>query len=59
LLFLETIVRRIDSEKLKNELTKALYGPMCQGNELTRYLIFTADKAKANQIDGFLATTRD
>ena len=53
------MIRRLDSERLKNEITKSLYGQMCQGNDLTRYLIVTADKAKANAIEGFLAATRD
>ena len=53
------MVRRLDGDRLKNEITKLLYGQMCHGNELTTYLIITADKAKANVIDGFLAATRD
>lgn len=45
-LFLETMIRRIDAEQVKGEITKKLYGNMCKGNELTTYLIVTASKAK-------------
>ena len=58
-LFLETIIRRLDPEKIKGEITKKLYGQMCKGNELTTYLILTASKAKSHPIDGFLSSTRD
>ena len=58
-LFLETMVRRIDADKIKGEITKKLYGQMCKGNELTTYLIVTSSKAKMHEIDGFMSETRD
>lgn len=58
-LFLETMVRRIDADRIKGEITRKLYGQMCKGNELTTYLIVTASKAKMHEIDGFMSATRD
>ena len=58
-LFLETMIRRLDAERIKGELTRNLYGAMCKGNELTTYLIVTANNAKAHEIDGFMSSTRD
>lgn len=59
LLFLESIVRRLDPEILKTRITKKLYGDQCKGNELTTYIIITANKAKQNNTEGFLSATRD
>ena len=58
LLFLETMIRRLDPEIVKTQITKKLYGQTCKGNELTTYLIVTASKAKSIAIDGFLSTAR-
>jgi hypothetical protein len=44
--FLEIIVRRLDVETLKGSITKQLFSENCKGNELTSYLILTANKAK-------------
>ena len=54
-LFLETMVRRIDAEHLKGPLTKKLYGERCKGNELTTYLIVTANKKKSQPLEGFMS----
>ena len=59
LLFLETMMRRLDADRIKGDITKTLYGSMCKGNELTLYLIVTAGKAKSHEIDGFMSSTRD
>lgn len=58
-LFLETMVRRLDAERIKGNMTRSLYGANCKGNELTTYLIVTASKAKAQEIDGFGRGIRD
>ena len=52
-LFLEVMVRRLDAETLKGQITQAIYGKQCQANELTKYLILTANDAKSQKIDSF------
>lgn len=59
LLFLETMVRRLDPETFKTTITKQLYGEQCKGNELTTYLIVTANRAKSSLTEGFLGATKD
>ena len=53
-LFLETMIRRLDTDRIKGTITKQIYGQMSKGNELTTELIVAANKAKSHPIDGFL-----
>jgi hypothetical protein len=50
---LEIFVRRLDADVLKGKITKTLYGPDAQPNELTKYLIETSDNAKRDKIPNF------
>lgn len=58
LLFLESMVRRLDPETIKTSITKKLYGEQCKGNELTTYLIVTANRTKSSLTEGFLSATK-
>ena len=58
-LLLETMVRRLDVNRLKGPITCGLYGENCKGNELTSYFIITANKALSEEIDGFGRSVRD
>jgi hypothetical protein len=53
MLFLEIFVRRLDAETLKTKVTKTLYGDSTAQNELTKFLISTADDAKSQKIPKF------
>ena len=53
------MVRRVDADRIRGYMTRNLYGANCKGNELTTYLIVTASKAKAHEIDGFSRAIRD
>jgi predicted nucleotide-binding protein (sugar kinase/HSP70/actin superfamily) len=44
-LLIEICVRRLDSDALKNKVTKQIYGQQAPANELTKYLIKKGEEA--------------
>ena len=48
------MIRRLDGELIKGFITQEIYGQSGGSNELTKYLIVTANNAKNSPIDSFI-----